>query len=91
MVWHGTAKVGGNWQPSQLCCVASIPSRLLPAYLPAYRLGDRVGVTLPSGPPGGFGSGGAWFEGVCEKVDLRWVGWLPSCKQDKHSKGAHAH
>jgi hypothetical protein len=35
------------------------------------RLGDRVGVTLPSGSPGSFGGGGSWFEGVCEKVDLR--------------------
>ena len=37
------------------------------------RLGDRVGVTLPAGSPASFGAGGAWFEGVCEKVDLRWA------------------
>jgi hypothetical protein len=38
------------------------------------RLGDRVGVTLPGGSPGGFGASGSWFEGVCEKMDLRWAG-----------------
>jgi hypothetical protein len=39
--------------------------------MPVCRLGDRVGVTLAAGSPGGFGAGGNWFEGVCEKVDLR--------------------
>jgi hypothetical protein len=39
-----------------------------------FRLGDRVGVTLPGGSPGGFGASGSWFEGVCEKMDLRWAG-----------------
>ncbi|PSC73283.1 Plasma membrane iron permease [Micractinium conductrix] len=38
-----------------------------------FRLGDLVGVTLPAGQPGGFGAGGSWFEGVCEKVDLRYT------------------
>lgn len=44
------------------------------------RLGDRVGVTLPAGSPASFGAGGAWFEGVCEKVDLRWADlYLSGC------------
>ncbi|KAL4434780.1 hypothetical protein ABPG77_005307 [Micractinium sp. CCAP 211/92] len=38
-----------------------------------FRLGDRVGVSLPAGSPGSFGAGGSWFEGVCEKVDLRYT------------------
>lgn len=49
------------------------------------RLGDRVGVSLPAGSPGSFGAGGSWFEGVCEKVDLRCdPEWVPRGCQDSY-------
>ena len=38
-----------------------------------FKLGDRVSVSTSVSMPGvnGGPSGGGWFEGVCEKVDLR--------------------
>jgi hypothetical protein len=39
-----------------------------------FKLGDRVGVAYSSAAPSlAGGAYGAWFEGVCEKVDLRCV------------------
>ncbi len=39
-----------------------------------FKLGDRVGVAYSSAAPSlAGGAQGAWFEGVCEKVDLRCV------------------
>ena len=60
---------------SAICTRQPVGSTVLPtpacSLPPSCRLGDLVGVTLPAGQPGGFGAGGSWFEGVCEKVDLR--------------------
>ena len=42
--------------------------------LQPFKLGDRVGVAYSSAAPSlSGGAQGAWFEGVCEKVDLRCV------------------
>ncbi|KAL6784795.1 hypothetical protein ACKKBF_B03245 [Auxenochlorella protothecoides x Auxenochlorella symbiontica] len=39
-----------------------------------FRLGDKVAVGVAGGgPPGSTGPAGPWFEGVCEKVDLRYT------------------
>jgi hypothetical protein len=39
-----------------------------------FKLGDRVGVAYSSAAPSlSGGAQGAWFEGVCEKVDLRYT------------------
>ena len=37
-----------------------------------FKLGDRVAVSPPAGAPSPAAS---WFEGICEKVDLR-CSWL---------------
>lgn len=65
--------------------------RRLPPTLPAgfflfvvqpFRIGDRVAVSTNApgaagGAPLGPASERSWFEGVCEKVDLRWgQAWL---------------
>ncbi len=38
-----------------------------------FKLGDRVSVSYSASTPGvSSGISGGWFEGVCEKVDLRY-------------------
>ena len=49
------------------------------ACLQPFKLGDRVSVSYSAATPGvSSGISGGWFEGVCEKVDLR-CGRIASC------------
>lgn len=55
------------------CLPASVLTFLMSPLQP-FKLGDRVGVAYSSAAPSlAGGAQGAWFEGVCEKVDLRCV------------------
>ena len=48
-------------------------SRRSICWLQPFKLGDRVSVSYSASTPGvSSGISGGWFEGVCEKVDLRY-------------------
>lgn len=56
------------------CPANQVPQLLCPCPCPPqpFKMGDRVAVSFTApGAPGAFTSN--WFEGVCEKIDLRWV------------------
>ena len=45
-----------------------------------FKLGDRISVSYSSPAVANSVSRSAWFEGVCEKVDLRYSPlWPPNC------------
>jgi Mechanosensitive ion channel len=61
-----------------------------------FKMGDRVAVSYSTPAVAGNGPSSSWFEGVCDKVDLRWASAPPpdlraSCKKEMHFRIAFAH